>query len=169
MELNFSFKKQKEEKVDKYPDLPVLTYIGSSDGKTKKWQINQKAAELLNYSNSQITGKMISYGPLNELLFIANTTGVETQNDAKINLDNSFSNSKFADRIIKEYGVELYNGREFLLKVPDVKADYAYLIILNDSYPGSLTRDDFAEFPDNAFTKEDEVDEPKVYVEYGEL
>ena len=49
MELQFTFRTEKQQEIEKYPNLPVLTYIGGD--KTSKFKLNRKACELLGYTD----------------------------------------------------------------------------------------------------------------------
>ena len=74
MELNFSFKKTKEQQPEKYPNVAVLTYLGSN-----KFALNNSAVKLLEYSENKVTGR-ISFGATStNKFFIANTSGEKLQ------------------------------------------------------------------------------------------
>ncbi len=127
MELNFSFSKPKEQQVEKYPNVPVLTYIGGD--KTAKFKLNKKAVELLGYNG--VTGK-ISFGltSTNEL-FIANTTGAETGNQGNITMQNTFASSKLLDRISKFHAINMVDGIEIRLAEVNAETQFKVLIITN--------------------------------------
>ena len=153
MELNFSFKKQKEEQPEKYPDLPVLTYIGGN--KTAKFALNKKACEILGYEDS-ITAT-INYAKINETndLVLVNTKSTIEENRSNLTLAREFANSKFVDRLEKHFQImTLTDGAEFLLAVPTYEFPYKVLIVTNE-LPNSMTSDDFREFDDNTFEDSD--------------
>jgi len=162
MELNFSFKKEKPVVAEKYPNLPVLTYIGGD--KTSKFELNRKAVELLGYENS-VTAR-ISFGLAStEQMFLANTTGAETGNQNNLTLTNSFSSSKLLDRMQKFFEITLVEGDEFLLSTVNEKLDYPILMLTVDN-PNSKTQDNFSEFPDDEFEEEDDAVEEVAYEQY---
>jgi hypothetical protein len=148
MELTFNFKQVKEEQLEKYPDLPVLTYVGGN--KTAKFALNKKACEILGYTDS-ITAT-INYAKINETddLVLVNTNGTVAENRSNITLNKEFANSKFFDRLNKHFGSELKEGDELLLAVPTYEFPYKVVIVTDES-PNSMTIDDFSQFEDSAF------------------
>ena len=86
MELVFSLKKAKEEKVEKYPEMPVLTFLGGEN--VSKFELNKCATKALGFTE----GGKISFGLADgDKLFLANTSTVETGNQCRVNLDNTFN------------------------------------------------------------------------------
>lgn len=164
MELNFSFRKPKEQQVEKYPNIPVLTYLGSSG--VSKFKLNQKALELLGYNEQQITGKMVSFGPLGDTLFIANTTGVDGKakkiTQANLNLSNDFNSGKLLERLQKTFKFDVYEGMEFILECGVEKADYPYLIVTmgQPNEDKQMSRSDIIDSSNKAF--DDEIGEIEV-------
>ena len=131
LDLSFSFKKTKDEVIEKYPNTPVLTFTGDSG--YAKFQLNKKACELLKYAEKTITAK-ISYAKdnSNEDLLLVNTTGSETDNQSNIFADNSFANKKFYTRLSKKFNIEPTNGDEFPLEVPNSEASFPVIIVTNN-------------------------------------
>jgi len=134
MELNFSFSKPKQERVEKYPTIPVLTYVGGD--KTAKFELNKKAVELLGYSG-KITAK-ISFGltSTNEL-FLANTTGAETGNQGNITMQNTFASGKLLERIGKFHNLNIVDGAEFQLAEVKEQLQFPILIITGAVIPST--------------------------------
>ena len=146
MELNFGFKNFKEEKLEKYPTIPVLTYIGGNV--IKKFQLNKKACNMMQFN---ITGQLNFGRTDTEELFIANTFGNEKRMKCNIFMDKTFANSNFAKRIELNIGRELRVGDEFLLKTVDQDFGFPVLIIPNEIPSTELSQIDCSNFPDNAF------------------
>ena len=146
MELNFGFKNFKEEKLEKYPTIPVLTYIGGNV--TKKFQLNKKACNMMQFN---ITGQLNFGRTDTEELFIANTFGNEKRMKCNIFMDKTFANSNFAKRIELNIGRELRVGDEFLLKTVEQDFGFPVLIISNEAPSTGLYQIDYSNFPDNAF------------------
>lgn len=146
MELNFGFKNFKEEKLEKYPTIPVLTYIGGNV--TKKFQLNKKAYNMMQFN---ITGQLNFGRTDTEELFIANTFGNEKRMKCNVFADKTFANSNFAKRIELNIGRELKVGDEFLLKTVEQDFGFPVLIISNEVYLSELSEIDYSQFPDNAF------------------
>ena len=144
--LNFSFRTKKEEAIEKYPEIAVLTYIGGEVN--KNFALNRKAVELLGYNSEQIHGKMVSFGPYEDTMFIANTTGTVGAKQSKVTLANEFANASFLARLEKMFKITLEAGQEFVLTESSVKEDFNYLIVSKFS-PESYTRTNFQAFPDN--------------------
>lgn len=152
MELNFSFKKTRTEEPEKYPDVAVLTYIGGE--KTKKFKLNKKACEIMDYSES-ITS-IINFGKTSDGdLFLANTYGKEENNKSNVFVDKSFANSKFLSRIEDHFGISLSEGAEFILATVDQDFGFPVVLVLN-SDPSSRTTEDFSQFPDEDVDVESE-------------
>lgn len=141
MQLNFSFRVEKQEELEKWPTIPVLTYIGGD--KTQKFKLNRKASELLGY-DAKITAT-INFGMTSTgQLFLANTNGKVEENRNNVTLNKEFSSSKFLERLSKHFGEEIFVGREFALyTVEQDFGDYKVLLIDKNS-PESHTTDDYS-------------------------
>lgn len=121
MAINFSFRNKKKEAVEKYVKTAVLTYKKEED--TKKFYLNKCAIEALGYDLGKVTGNMIAYAREGEsnVLLLVNTTGTPTEgedkipNQSRITLKNSFSNSKFLEKMETFINGELTDGMEFML------------------------------------------------------
>jgi hypothetical protein len=138
LELKFGLPKQRQGKVEKYPDTPVITmqeYKGK--GYSKKFEFNAKAQELLNLNDDEC---YVAIDYTNKCIVKVNgdepTALRLTKNSPK-----SFSNSKVYDYFIKNYELNAevenelfltsanqdYNGNSvYLYSVTNtVGADYA--------------------------------------------
>jgi hypothetical protein len=125
--MNFSFKKEKVEVVEKYPNNAVLTYVGGEG--VKKFSLNKKAVFLLGLEDADVKDRKVSFGPIEDSLLLANTSGVETPNQHVITSDFTFSSAPLAKRIALDYDLILMAGMEFPLLTPDEADAYAYVII----------------------------------------
>lgn len=153
MELNFSFKTVKEEKPEKYPNLPVLTFVEKSG--VTKFSLNKKAFELLKFSETE-TNK-INFGLADgKELFLANTNGTVEQNISNLNKDKSLNNNKLYERLENHFGISIEPNAEFLLLEPETEQKFPILLISN-SDPSSYIVDEFSEIEDNEF--EDSIKE----------
>lgn len=161
MKLNFSFKTVKEEQPEKYPNLPVLTFIEKSG--VTKFSLNKKAFELLKFEETG-TNK-INFGLADDKeLFLANTNGGVEQNVSNLNKDKSLNNNKLYERLESHFGISIEPNAEFLLITPESDQVYPILLI-SDSDPSSYTTDEFAEIDDNEFEsdKENDLNEKEIY------
>ena len=151
MELQFTFRAEKQQEIEKYPNLPVLTYIGGD--KTSKFKLNRKACELLGYEN-KVTST-INFGITStKQLFLANTNSTVEEGRCNITLQKDFASGKFLERLNKHFNQQFSEGKEFVLATVDQQfGDFKVLLISGDS-PNSMTTDDFSQFPDNAFEEE---------------
>lgn len=157
MKLGFSYKKEKEQIVEKYPNLPVMTFVG--EGSYAKFALNAKACEMLGYEETTPTAK-ISFAKdedNNDKMVILNSTGQVTENQSNLFASREFANKKFLTRINKEFDMEVKQGDEFLLVKPEANAGFPVMYVTNEIIEGSHTSD-FSEFTDEGET---EIIEPK--------
>jgi hypothetical protein len=124
--MNFSFKKEKVEVVEKYIDNAVLTYIGGIG--VKKFALNNKAVVLLGLSEFDAKDRKISFGPTDDTILIANTSKVETMNQHVINSDFTFASAPLAKQLTLAHDLVMEAGMEFPL-VTSVEDEYPHLVI----------------------------------------
>lgn len=133
VDVNFSFRPEK--KPEKYPDTPVLTYIGDEGiKKARKFHLNKKALELLNYDIDQIIGRKISIARNGETktLLLINSTSMDTskQISADVTSQDDFANVKFLDKVNSNYDLNLTFGDEILLSKPEIDTSFGVLVIV---------------------------------------
>lgn len=124
--MNFSFKKEKVEVVERYPDNAVLTYLGGIG--VKKFALNNKAVALLGLSEFWAGDRKISFGPTDDTILIANTSKVETMNQHSINSDFTFASAPMVKQLALAHDIVMEAGMEFPL-VTSVEDEYPHLVI----------------------------------------
>lgn len=93
--------RNKKEKVEKYPDVPVLTQypfdIDSKDYSNTTFELNAKAMEMMGWEPNKAKVNKVTFGRNAETkeLMIANISGINPGKESDITLKNTFSNLKF--------------------------------------------------------------------------
>ena len=91
----------------------------------------------------------ISFGMIDGLIFLANTTGIETVSQSNLTKNFQFSNSVIVDRINKTYDIDIENGKEFPLLLDGEITDTSHVFISNlsleDIEKSSKDTDEFVE------------------------
>ena len=97
--INFRLSKtEKKINIEKYPDIPVLTYLGCGDAAkaSKRFALNKKAIEMLNFKSEK---RFVNIGRTDEehgfQFAIANTEGLVNDNKKNLTSKNIFADSIF--------------------------------------------------------------------------
>lgn len=131
--LEFGLTKKKVEKVEKYPEQAVLTYLGGE--KVSNFQFNKKALELMGYEGK---GRKVSFGFFDDYIFVANTSDIKTKDQNNITAKDYFANSLLVKKIKAEYDIDLRAEYEFPLLTPDEPSEGTPYLLLSKSSVGLL-------------------------------
>lgn len=128
--ITFNFKKAKAEEVEKYafPVLTQLAYTGEKNS-VAKFELNKAALKALGY-DEDLKGSKLSIGMVDNMLVIANTTGLETDHQFNVNMNGSVNSKFLLDRINKHFEIDETVDNEFKLIVGETDGvKYAHLDI----------------------------------------
>lgn len=122
MELNFGVPKIRQAKEEKYPATGVLILLPTSEGLGRKMELNKKAIELLDITN---TNNQISFSFSGDEIYMVNTSnsGVKGLKVGKTN--NGFSDKKHYEFIKKKFNLSESDELElFFEKTENEYNDY---------------------------------------------
>lgn len=117
MKLSFDFRKKDETK--EVFDFPVLTQFAKNESKHSlaTFRLNKRALEELSYDPADLKGSKISVGKVDGELIIANTTGIETEHQHNINLNQTVSSSFLLRKLMERFKFNPVKDNHFNLHV----------------------------------------------------
>ncbi len=116
MELNFGVPKIRQAKEEKYPATGVLILLPTAEGLGRKFELNKKAIELLDITN---TNNQVSFSFSGDEIYMVNTSdsGVKGLKVGKTN--NGFSDKKHYEFIKKKFNLSESDELELFLEKTD--------------------------------------------------
>lgn len=133
----FTTTKKKQEKVELFPDMAVLTqfpYVKDSKFSKTVFKLNPKAMEAFGFTMNTPNVNKIANGfdeHNNIVLAALDTNDIYTSN---VTAKNTFSSQKLMERIASELGIDMAEQHHFELKVAEydgVKVSYLELLDTN--------------------------------------
>jgi hypothetical protein len=178
--MEFGLPKSRQQKVEKYTDQGVITFLPTGENLGRKMELNQKAIELLNITNTE---NQISFSFSGADIYIVNTSGCDNCSGLKVGkTTNGFADKKHYEFIkTKTYNLKEEDTLELFLEETsnEFNGNKVFKLVSNanqDSQPSqdTITKDQvnelYSDEQHSEYTQEQlDMLESKAYAEQLEV